>query len=82
MFAMDTFPAVQRRVEELQRETSEANGIYKAAKARIKSEFGVKTLDDARRLLEELKSERLDVLEKYNAEFEEFEQELKEAEES
>jgi hypothetical protein len=70
---LDDFLALQRRVEELRREADRAAGALSQLKQNLKDDYGVKTLKEAKRLLEKFRKEELAALKDYTAKKKAFE---------
>jgi len=51
------YERLKSKVDRLQREADRAEGILEEKMARLKEEFGCKTLDDARKLLKTLEED-------------------------
>lgn len=73
--SIDDFPAVQRAVQKARQRTERAAGAAEQILEQVKTEFGCKTLEEARTLLARLKDQRQEALEKYNRRMVKFKRE-------
>lgn len=78
MIALDDFQALQRQVEKLKRDKDKALGALEQLKKQLLEEFDCKSLDKAKKLLDQLKRDELAAYDKYVKLKKEFEQKWKE----
>lgn len=75
MLSADDFPAVQRAVQKARQRTERAAGAADQILEQVKAEFGCKTVEAARDLLDRLREQRQAALEKYNRRMVKFKKE-------
>ena len=76
----DDWENFKRKVGQLEAAVNQAKGAYQESLARLKKEFNVKSLKDARRLLAKMRKKELVLAKKYLAARKAYEQALREAE--
>lgn len=75
---LDDFEQLKRKVEELKARKARAEGAYQEHLKRLKKDYGVKSLADAEKLLEEYKDKEQELAGKYLKAKRAFEQKYKE----
>jgi hypothetical protein len=77
LIALDNYPRIQRRVEELEAQAAEARGAVKQIEKELDAKFDCKTLEQAKALLEKLGRIRRKKFDVYIAAKTEFEKKWK-----
>lgn len=72
VIALDDHEELIRKLKRLERRHAEAKGAYQQILKRLKKEFGCDTLEEAEKLLEELKTKELKAHRKYVREKKQF----------
>jgi len=75
---LERYQSLKSNVERLRRESDRAEGALEQLMARLKEEYGCKTLSDAKELAGKLENEAAEATRKFNKELEEFEEEWSE----
>jgi hypothetical protein len=73
---LDNLEDLKRRVEDLKRRRDQSRGARQEVERRLKEQFGVKTIEEARRKLKTLERKRVEAAEEYARDAEDFEKEL------
>jgi hypothetical protein len=79
MIMLDDFEQLKRKVEALRERKARADGAYQEHLKRLKKDYGVKSLEDAEKLLEEYKDKEHGAAAKYLRLRKAFDAEFKEA---
>lgn len=70
---LEHYQALKKAAEDRQREHDRARGAWESIQTRLEKEFGVKTLDQAVKLLSSTKKERMSKQEQFKKALQQFE---------
>ena len=71
---VEKYQKLKQRAEKAKADVARAEGVLEEQKRKLKSEFGVDTLEDAEKLFEQLQKESQEAETKYNEEMVKFEE--------
>lgn len=65
MIMLDDYPALKRKVDRLKDQSQQAKGAIAQALARLKQEYGVESVEEAKELIAKLRRKELLLAKKY-----------------